>query len=133
MGKTTLARSLQRVLEGAELVKIGHGPRKAQIPNHFYEVGTPFQTIRENHAGARWLLIESNSILREIQADLAIYLDGPNPKPSAAWARRRADIVSGRDVSESEITALAARLGITCDLMRTITRLVLEQGKHFVD
>ena len=133
VGKTTLARGLQQVLEGAELVKIGHGPRKTQIPNHFYEVGTPFQTIRENHARARWLLIESNSILREIQVDLVIYLDGPNPKPSAELARRRADIVSGRDMSESEIATLAARLGITCDSMRTIAQLVPKHGKNFVD
>jgi hypothetical protein len=124
VGKTTLARGLQRVLEGAELVKIGHGARKPQLQNPFYASGTPFHTIRENHADARWLLIESNSILREIQADLVIYLEGPNPKPSAAEARRRADIVSGREVSEGEIAALAARLSITRDLMRAIIRLL---------
>jgi hypothetical protein len=124
VGKTTLARGLQRVLKGAELVKIGHGPRKAEIKNHFYELGTPFQAIRENHAEARWLVIESNSILREIQADLVIYLEGAHPKPSAAYARRRADIISGRGISDREIAALAAKLGVTCDLMRTITRLV---------
>lgn len=123
VGKTTLARGLQRLLEGAELVKIGHGPRKDQIPNPFYELGTPFQTIRENHAEARWLLIESNSILREIQADLVIYLEGANPKPSAGYARRRADIVSGRDVSDNEVVVLAARLGVTPDLMRAIIQL----------
>lgn len=123
MGKTTLALGLQRVLEGAELVKIGHGKRKPEIENHFYVLGTPFRTIRENHADARWLLIESNSILREIQPDLVIYLEGPNPKPSAEHARRRADIVSGRNVSDDDVAVLAARLGITRDLMRTIIRL----------
>jgi len=123
VGKTTLARSLQRVLEGAEVVKIGHGERRPEIKNHFYELGTPFHTIRENHAEARWLLIESNSILREVQADLVIYLEGPNPKPSAEYAKCRADIVSGRDISDDEIAMLAARLGITLDLMRTIIQL----------
>jgi len=124
VGKTTLAVGLQRVLERAEVVKIGHGKRKAEIRNHFYELGTPFHTIQENHADARWLLIESNAILREIQADLVIYLEGRNPKPSAEYARRRADIVSGRDVSDDEVAVLAARLGITPDLMETIIRLV---------
>jgi hypothetical protein len=122
VGKTTLARGLQRVLEGAEVVKIGHGKRKPEIRNHFYELGTHFHTIQENHADARWLLIESNSILREVQADLVIYLEGPNPKPSAEYARRRADIVSGRDVSDDHVAVLADRLGITLDLMRTIIR-----------
>ena len=124
VGKTTLAWGLQRVLEGAEVVKIGHGKRKPEIENHFYELGTPFRTIQENHADARWLLIESNSILREIQPDLAIYLEGRNPKPSAEDARRRADVVSGRDVSDENVAVLAARLGITTDLMRTIIWLV---------
>ncbi len=124
VGKTTLAHALQRLLEGAEVVKIGHGPRKTWIRNHFYELGTPFQTIQEDHAQARWLVIESNSILREIEADLVIYLEGPNPKPSAACARRRADIVSRGSISERKVAALAARLGITCDLMRMIIRLV---------
>jgi hypothetical protein len=126
VGKTTLALRLQRVLEGSEVVKIGHGPRKAGIENHFYELGTPFHVIAENHADARWLLIESNAILREIQAGLVIYLDGPHPKPSAEYARRQADIVSGEDLGDDEIATLAARLDITPDLMRTIVRLVQE-------
>lgn len=124
VGKTTLALGLQRVLEGAEVVKIGHGARKAQLRNHFYASGTPFHTIRENHADARWLLIESNSILREIQADLVIYLEGENPKPSAEHARRWADIVSGRDISDDEVAVLAARLSVTRALMQTIIQLV---------
>ncbi len=124
VGKTTLALGLQRVLPGAQVVKIGHGPRKARIENHFYELGTPFDTIKDDHADARWLVIESNSILREIQPDLVIYLEGPHPKPSAAEARCRADIVSGTDVSDDDVARLAARLGITPDLMQTIIRLV---------
>ncbi len=124
MGKTTLALGLQRVLPDAEVVKIGHGPRRDRVGNHFYELGTPFDTIQKNHAQVRWLLVESNSILREIQPDLVIYLEGPHPKPSAAEARRRADLVSGRAVSDEDAARLAARLDITPDLMRTILRLV---------
>lgn len=124
VGKTTLALGLQRVLPGAQVVKIGHGPRKARIDNHFYEVGTPFSTIQKDHADIRWLVIESNSILREIQPDLVIYLEGSHPKPSAAEARRRADIVSGRKVTDEDAARLATRLGITPDLMRTILQLV---------
>ena len=124
VGKTTLALGLQRVLPGAEVVKIGHGPRKIRIENHFYELGTPFDTIRKNHPDARWLLVESNSVLREIQPDLVIYLEGPHPKPSAEEARRRADIVSGREVDDDGVARLAVRLGITFGLMRAILRLV---------
>ncbi len=122
VGKTTLAKSLRRLLPDAEVVKIGHGPRKPGIPNHFYESGTPFETIRENHAGAAWLIMESNSILREMEPDLTIYLEGENPKPSAQYARDRADIVSGRFMDNDTIAALAARLGISAEMMRKIAR-----------
>ncbi len=122
VGKTTLAGSLRRMLEGAEVVKIGHGERKPGIQNHFYEAGTPFQTIRENHGGATWLIVESNSILHEMEPDLAIYLEGDNPKPSAQYARGRADIVSGRPIDKDAVAALAARLGIPAELMRKIAR-----------
>jgi hypothetical protein len=91
VGKTTLAGSLRRMLEGAEVVKTGHGERKPGIQNHFYESGTPFPTIRENHGGATWLIVESNSILQEIAPDLVIYLEGEHPKPSAQYARCKAD------------------------------------------
>lgn len=120
VGKTTLAGSLRRLLEGAQVVKIGHGPRKPGLSNHFYESGTPFPTIRANHAGAAWLIVESNSILREIEPDLVIYLEGENPKPSARYARDRADLVSGRPLDDDTVAALATRLEIPAELMRKI-------------
>lgn len=123
VGKTTLAQSLQCLLEGAEGVKIGHGKRKGHVRNHFYESGTPFHAIRENHRDARWLIVESNSILREIQPDLTIYLEGQNPKPSAEYAKCRADIVSGRRLSKEDVAVLAAKLEIPVDLMQRIAQL----------
>lgn len=123
VGKSSLARSLQQMLEGSVLVKIGHGKRKPHIENHFYMLGTPFHAIREEHVTAKWLLVESNAVLREIQPDLLIYVQGPNPKPSAELARRRADIISDEYISDKAIGMLAARLGITIDQMRAIVRL----------
>ncbi len=120
VGKTTLAGNLQRMLAGAEVVKIGHGRRKPDVPNHFYAFGTPFQTIRENHSEATWLIVESNSILREMEPDLVIYLEGENPKPSAQYARNRADIISGTSIDRDALAAMALRLGISTELMRNI-------------
>jgi hypothetical protein len=93
------------------------------VRNHFYESGTPFHAIRENHRDARWLIVESNSILREIQPDLTIYLEGQNPKPSAEYAKCRADIVSGRRLSKEDVAVLAAKLEIPVDLMQRIAQL----------
>ena len=122
VGKTTLAKSLGCLLEGAEVVKVGHGQRKPGIENHFYESGTPFRIIRENHSGATWLIVESNSVLHEIEPDLVIYLEGESPKPSAQYARDRADIISGRPVDKDAVAALAARLGVSTELVRKIAR-----------
>lgn len=123
VGKTTVARRLQATLEGARFVKIGHGAEDPNNPDILYPMGTSFETIRRDHADVKWLLIESNAILLEIQPDLLIYMDGPNPKPSAKEARVRADIVSGRQVDGGDVTAWAARLGITEDGMRRIVTI----------
>lgn len=123
VGKTTVARSLQAALENATFVKIGHGVEDPENPDILYSVGTSFETIRRNHADAKWLLIESNAILLEIQPDLLIYMDGPNPKPSAKEARVRSDITSGQQVDSGSLTALALRLGITEDRMRQIVAI----------
>ncbi len=123
VGKTTLARSLQGLLDGTELVKIGHGRRKDHLRDHFYESGTPFDVIRQSHRDARWLIVESNSVLREIQPDLTIYLEGENPKPSAEYAKCRADIVSETHVSRQTIESLAVRLDVSVDLMQKIAQL----------
>ncbi len=110
------------MLAGSHVIKLGHGKRKPDTTSHFYELGTSFRTIREDHGDAQWLLIESNSILSGIRPDLVIYLEGENPKPSAEYARCKADIISGRLV-RGDIPTLATRLGITVDLMKTIVRL----------
>jgi hypothetical protein len=123
VGKTTVARNLQALLDGAAFVKIGHGRFNPEVKNHFYPLGTRFETIRTKHAEASWLLIESNAILREIRPDLVIYLEGEDPKPSAEYARNRADIVSGQHIDRNEVALLAARLGVPASLMRRIVRI----------
>lgn len=123
VGKTTLARKLKSLLPGAELIKIGHGRPKADMENHFYPLGTSLEILRHNHHDARWLLIESNSILREAKPDLVIYLDGANPKPSAEYAKARAHIVSGHRLAAEQISAIAARLEIPVYVVRDIVRL----------
>jgi hypothetical protein len=120
VGKTTVGRRLQALLDGAMFVKIGHGEERPEVPDLLYPIGTSFATIKKNHAVAAWLLIESNAILLEMQPDLLIYMDGPNPKPSAKEARVRADIVSGHRIESNGVATLAVRLGITADLMRKI-------------
>ena len=112
VGKTTLAGKVCEILPGAVHVKIGHGARKPGPGNVFYPLGTGFERIGAENRGALFLVIESNGILSEIDPDLAIYLPGGTPKPSAAKAAEKAHIVRGEPISRGAIREIAARLGV---------------------
>jgi molybdopterin-guanine dinucleotide biosynthesis protein A len=112
VGKTSLARELVALLPGARRIKIGRHQPKPGVDGAFYPLGTPYAAILHDHGDAPCLLIESNRILEQMSADVVIYLDGPRPKPSAAVARARAALVSGRPADRQCIASLAARLEI---------------------
>lgn len=113
VGKTKLARELCGMLPGAVHVKIGHGKEKANAGNLFFPAGTPYPRIEREIRRADFAVIESNSVLDELDPDCTIYLPGGPPKPSAARALERADIVRGKRVARGTIEALAARLGVS--------------------
>ncbi|MFC1586225.1 molybdenum cofactor guanylyltransferase [Fibrobacterota bacterium] len=120
IGKTTLALRIHDLLEGSEVIKLGHGRIKPEMPNHFYEYGTSFETIKQKHLGTKWLIIESNSIRKEINPDVTIFLDGEGSKPSAQFAREHADIISGTLIKPAIAEALARRLEISGNLVHEI-------------
>jgi len=120
VGKTTLAGKVCGILPGAVHVKIGHGARKPGMGNIFYPHGTGFERIAAENGGANFLVIESNGILREIDPDLAIYLPGDSPKPSAAEAAEKADIVRGGRIGRDAIRKIAARLGVAVEAVSAI-------------
>jgi hypothetical protein len=114
IGKTYLSRALCKLLPGAVRIKIGHNARKPGYDDgYLYHMGTSFATIAAEHSSARFLVIESNSILEEITPECAIYLPDENPKPSSEIAIKKADIIRGEYVPESRISLIAKRL--ECD------------------
>jgi hypothetical protein len=123
VGKTHLARAICGLLPGAVRIKIGHGKVKPGGDGFFYPLGTPFAGIAAGHATARYLVIESNSILRELTPDCAIYLAADNPKPSAALAEERADIVRGKPVDRMTLSRLAGRLACSEETVRQIAEM----------
>lgn len=120
VGKTTLARKVCGILPGAVHVKIGHGAIKPGMGNIFYPHGTGFERIAAENRGAPFLVIESNGILREIDPDLAIYLPGGSPKPSAAQAAEKADVVGGEPIGRGAIREIAERLGVAVEAASAI-------------
>ncbi len=129
VGKTGLAENLCSLLRYAVHVKIGHGIEKKGHGNIFYRNGTSYEDIISENSDARFLIIESNSILCEITPDCAIYLSGGLPKPGAAQAERKADIIRGKTVRRETVDTLAGRLGID---RKTVTEMIRLAGA-FVD
>lgn len=125
VGKTTLARRLAALLPEAARVKIGHGEAKdARTHGDLYHLGTSFAEIASRYSRARYLIVESNSVLGEHDPDLAIFLTGNGrAKPSAHGARSRADIVRGALLTPSALGSSAERLGVDVGTMRKIVWL----------
>jgi molybdopterin-guanine dinucleotide biosynthesis protein A len=123
VGKTTLAKELLAVLPGSVFVKFGHHPKDSSNKDLLYPAGTSFCEIRKQHEDIPCLLIESNSILRELTPDCTIYLDADCPKPSGISAKEKADIISSQKISAGKIDELSARLGIDTRAMRRVAWL----------
>ena len=123
VGKTYLARGLEKVLPGAVRVKIGHHAPKPGGDANLYGMGTSFSRIAAEHGNADFLIIESNRILEEITPDCTIYLAADDPKPSARIAEDKADIVRGKNVAASKVSELALRLGCGEETIRKIVEL----------
>ena len=123
VGKTQLARALEKLLPGAVRVKIGHHARKPAGDPNLYDMGTSFSTIAAQHGNAQFLIIESNRILEEIIPECTIYLAADNPKPSAEIAAKKADIIRGKGVPVSKISELAERMGCDGEIIRKIVEL----------
>ena len=124
VGKTTLAEEFSRLLPGSVYVKLGHGEMKEDMENVFYRAGTRYSRIEEENRQADFLIIESNRILEEIEPDLTVYLPAEDPKPSAALAETRADLIRGCKVSDDIVRLIAGRLGIGIAVAGKMARLI---------
>ena len=123
VGKTRLSRALCKVLPNAVRVKIGHHAWKPGGDRFLYPMGTSFSVIAVKHSSTRFLIIESNTILDEITPECTIYLPADNPKPSAAKAMEKADIIRGEAVPRSKIALLAERMECDEAVIRAIAEL----------
>lgn len=123
VGKTTLAKELVALLPGSAFVKIGHHPKNEAKSDLLYPMGTSFRELSLRHSESPYLIIESNSILSQFSPDCAIFLDADRPKPSAAIAKEKANLISGRHADVATIQTLSVRLGIDDKTMRRIAWL----------
>lgn len=126
MGKTTLARKICALLPDAVRIKIGCGREKPDVDDVLYRPGTPARTVLDNHAQARFLVIESNSILAELAPDLCVYVDADNPKQSAQHARAKADVTTAQVDPIRDVPLIRQRLDLDLDTARAVFRCIEE-------
>ena len=133
VGKTTLAVKVSALLPGSVRVKLGESEAREGIDNVFYHVGTPFAKVVDENRNADFLVIESNRILEEINPDLAIYLHADDPKPSAALAEARADLIRGCGGGDDMVELVAGKLGVDDRTAAEIVRLACGTGDGYDD
>lgn len=124
VGKTTLAKELRRIIPETVHIKIGKGKKKEEKGDILYPFNTPFNKVYIQHEQAKFLIIESNSILKEITPDCSIFLTGESsPKPSAIDALKKADIIRGKRVDEETLNRLTRSLDLPDMIIRKIAWL----------
>ncbi len=123
VGKTTLAGGISKLLPDVLTVKIGHHEENALKPIKLFPMGTSIHTICQYAGNVSYLIIESNSILKEILPECVLYLKGDSPKPSASLALTMADIISGEVIDTRKIFELASRLSLDSTLIKKIALL----------
>jgi hypothetical protein len=120
VGKTTLAKGISNLLTDVLTVKIGHHAENIHKTIKLFPMGTSIDTIRQYAGDVTYLIIESNSILKEIIPDCVVYLTGDSLKPSAIRALAMADIVCGEYIDRGKICELALRLSLDISIVRKI-------------
>jgi len=125
VGKTTLAGGISNLLPDVLTVKIGHHEENIYKPVKLFPMGTSIHTILQYAGDVSYLIIESNSILKEVIPDCVVYLKGDSPKPSASLALTMADIITDEVVGSCKIAELVSRLSLD---ITTIQKIVLLAG-----
>jgi|SaaInlStandDraft_3_1057020.scaffolds.fasta_scaffold57314_1 molybdate transport system regulatory protein len=108
LGKTTLARKLSEALGlGVAVLKIGHGKDKSKPEKLVHNMEEAVEVVKQLKKSKKYqyLIIESNSIVKKINSDLAIFIEGYKKpeKDSAKGARKKAHIIISKDMDISDI------------------------------
>ena len=114
VGKTSLGQEIHSFIDNSAFVKIGTGTPKEDSDVPLYPAGTSFEEVKKDYETAEYLIIESNSIVKQVTPDLLIFLPGEGEeKESAALPRDNADITRGEKTTCPQAKKCAASLGMT--------------------
>lgn len=102
VGKTTLALNLCEILPGSQYAKCGHGTKKSQKPDPFFEDLSELEAfIKDTQDSCEHLVVESNALARMGRGDFVLFIDGVEGKTDfredAASLREKAHLCLCRD------------------------------------
>jgi molybdopterin-guanine dinucleotide biosynthesis protein A len=118
--KTVFAREVLSLVPGSVFIKIGHGPKKSEAENGFYQCGTPFSEIVKEHRGMEYLILESESVQKDIEPVLTLYITGADKNGPAGFAGNRADIVSGTVLNTHAVRVFSEKSGLPEETIKRI-------------
>jgi molybdate transport system regulatory protein len=104
LGKSTLAKELMALLDGAVYLKLGHGKRKKDGPsNYFIETDDALEFIDSIKERYPHVVAEASRLIGKLPADVVIFLNrqDDNRRSDADNLLSKADIVLG-DSSNTE-------------------------------
>jgi hypothetical protein len=116
VGKTTVLRKLSKFVPDNVAVKLGRSDAHDKNKD---EILLPSDSSIEAIRGViekepAYLLIESNSLLKRFDPDLAIFVDGksPNRRPDAEELKEKCDLVMGSRIDCKQAFGLAGKAGL---------------------
>jgi molybdate transport system regulatory protein len=133
VGKTTLVRNLERILPDPVCVKIGDGRPKRGVPGHFFtSVENGLQFIHGQEGLKQHCLIESNRLVRCLEADIVIFLNGLDGERRADVDRLRksADVVLGRGGNPERWRDRLAQLELPVRVRKKALEVLNEQHEY---
>jgi len=114
VGKTTILRSIQGLFQDSITVKLGRAENKDKqemlLPSD-YSIA---EIIRVVGRKPTYLLLEGNTILKNITPDLAIFVDGDpvNRRDDADDLRKKCDLIASKGLDCKQAFILAERIGL---------------------
>jgi len=117
VGKTTVLRAVGHILSDTAAVKLGGATDKGKEEKLLPSGSSLKDIVKAVGREPAYLVIEGNSILRDIKPELAIFVEGEvaDRRPDADELKARCDLVTGGSVDCRHAFALAGRLGIGLD------------------
>lgn len=117
VGKTTVLRAIGSILPDTASVKLGGAKDKGKEEKLLPSESSLEDIVNAVGGEPAYLVIEGNSVLKRVEPDLAIFVEGEvaDRRADADELKAKCDLVAGGKVECRRAFVLAGRLGVGLD------------------